>query len=144
MVNGQQWVSFGLAGETYVHLVGQVREVIRYSEPVPVPGSPADVEGILSVRGEVVPVLSGRALVAQTGTEDAVSADSWRIIIFETRGGQFGLSVDSVGDILSFQEDQVSWQESSSALVRGTVQHQGKLLIVAALSDFETELLGAQ
>ena len=130
---GDQWISFEVGEETYVHPVDEIKEIIPYADPVPVPGSPRVTEGILNVRGSVVAVLSSRVLFGfETG-----SLDKGRIIIFEMGKDQFGVSVDSVGDIVNFQSNQVEWSDQGGqfSLVKGTCHLNDQLYILADFSS---------
>ena len=91
-------------------------------------------EGILNVRGNVVTVLSFRSLL---NLEKMGCAEKGRIMILEMGGEQFGVSVDSVGDIIEFQSGQVEWntQGEVSSLVKGTFHLNGQLYI---LTDFSS------
>ncbi|WP_020409702.1 chemotaxis protein CheW [Hahella ganghwensis] len=131
----EQWISFKVGMETYVHPILSIKEIIQYSEPVPVPGSPDEIEGILYVRGDVVTLLSGRTLLSEAHDEDR---DDWRIIILETGVGQIGLTVDSVGDIVPLGEAEIEWnaQGSHSEVIKGTARYRDDLFILLNLSDY--------
>ncbi len=130
-----QWISFEVGSETYVHAVDKIKEIIPYADSVPVPGSPGFTKGILNVRGNVVTVLSSRALF---DVEGAGHLQEGRIIIFEMCGEQFGVSVDSVGDIITFQPDQVEWcdQGGQSPLIKGTFHLDCRLYILTDFASF--------
>lgn len=130
------WICFCLSGEQYVQPVTSVREIIRYSPPVPVPGAPQEFEGILNVRGEVVTIASGRRLMELTPSPPT---NDWRIIILETETGPFGLVVDRVVEIVRFRATDIdtSARKPESDLIRGTILHQNGLLI---LTDFANHL----
>lgn len=98
----KQWISFSLGTETYAHAIDSVREIVQYTPPVPVPGAPREVEGVLNVRGEVVPVPCGRALL--NPPDEEVRDDGWRTVILETPSGLLGLRVDAVREIVAFSE----------------------------------------
>lgn len=129
-----QWISFQVGAETYVHPIDNVKEIIPYDSPVPVPGAPSFTEGILNVRGNVITVLSGRTLFAQ---QPDPTAEAWRIVILERGTEQIGISVDAVGSIIHFQPDEAEWdtRDSQSELIKGTLQ-QGKDFYI--LTDFST------
>lgn len=130
----EQWISFEVGSETYVHSIDKVKEIIPYIAPVPVPGSPCFAEGILKVRGNVVTVLSSRSLL---GLDQEGGPEEGRIMILEVGGEQLGLSVDSVGDIITFQSDQAEWgdQAGQYPLIKGTFHLDGQLYILADFSN---------
>lgn len=127
-----QWISFQVGAETYVHPIDNVKEIIPYDPPVPVPGAPSFTEGILNVRGNVITVLSGRMLFAQPKD---LTPEDWRIVILERGSEQIGISVDTVGSIIHFEPDDAEWDtmDSQSELIKGTLQ-QGKDFYI--LTDF--------
>ena len=133
-----EWLCFKVANETYTHNVLSIDEVLRFSEPTPVPGSPSFISGILNIRGSVVSVFSGRELLGLT--EKTPDEDS-RIIIFRINGENFGVTVDSVVEIAYFSKEQVEdnvTHDESHSFMKGTVNHHNKLLIVvdfAALQE---------
>jgi purine-binding chemotaxis protein CheW len=55
-----EFLIFELGGQRYGLAVPDVREIVRAVPPVPLPGAPAVVEGVINVRGRVVPVLDLR------------------------------------------------------------------------------------
>ena len=52
-----QLVVFSLAEEEYGIPITLVQEIIRYSAPRPIPGSPFHVEGVINLRGRIIPVI---------------------------------------------------------------------------------------
>ena len=132
-----EWLCFKVAHETYTHEVLFVDEVLRYAEPTPVPGSPQFILGILNIRGNVVSVYSGRALL---GLEEKAPNDDSRIVIFRMNDENFGVAVDSVVEIAYFNKEMVEdsmAQHQSHTFMKGTINHQDKLLIVVDFSLIE-------
>jgi len=128
----EQWLCFQIEDETYAHPVSQVREILDYLTPVPVPGAQFCVEGVLNIRGEIVTIVSSKHLL---GLDDA-SRHSEHIIVLETSVGLVGISVDEVEKINLLNYDDMVPAERNHALspVKGTLNHHQQLLI---LTDFE-------
>jgi purine-binding chemotaxis protein CheW len=57
-----RWATFRLNDERYGVNVMRVREVLRYCEITPVPGTKDSILGIINLRGHVVTVLDTRVL----------------------------------------------------------------------------------
>ena len=133
----QEYIVFRLVGEQYAHQVGVITEVMIYSEPVPVPGTPEEVEGILNVRGNVITVISGRKLIEHEIA--APDTGEWRIILLETPNGTYGVSVDAVEEIVRFPAEDIadSQGRGDSIFIKGTVQHSLGLLILADFTEIE-------
>lgn len=128
----QQWLCFQIEEETYAHPVSQVREILDYLAPVPVPGAQHCVEGVLNIRGEIVTIVSGKHLL---GLEQQ-NRDTEHIIVLETSAGLVGVSVDQVDKINMLNDEEMvpSERSKASSPVKGTLNHQQQLLI---LTDFE-------
>ena len=92
-----QLVSFHLAGEEYALDILRVQEIIRTQELTRVPNSPAFVEGVINLRGRVIPVVGLRKRFGL----DPIPADKYtRIVVVEVHGTVVGLVVDSVSEVL--------------------------------------------
>jgi purine-binding chemotaxis protein CheW len=77
--------------------VANIREVVRWQHVTPLPKSPALIDGIIDLRGGLVPVVDlGRAL---NGCK-VRPATNTRIVVTETDGLVVGLTVDSAVEVL--------------------------------------------
>src|SRR6188768_864788 len=113
-------VLFSLAGAEYALPYDNVLQMESYTGATPVPGAPAYVEGIVTVRGSVVPVLDLRTRFGLPRIEPTLDA---RIIVTESEGRVVALRVDSAREVLKLDVDQHQpapsiVSERSSGLVR--------------------------
>lgn len=83
-----------VAGTVYGIAVEQAREVLRSLRLTPVPGAPAEVLGIVNVRGAVVTVLDLGVILHGVR---AVTASS--IVLIENGARLVGFAVDAVRDV---------------------------------------------
>lgn len=89
---------FEVGGHTYAIDVAQVREVVRWQPVTPLPNAPALIEGVIDLRGAVVPVVDlGRAL----GGAPVAPGQRARIAVTEVDGLVMGLAVDAAIEVLS-------------------------------------------
>ena len=95
----EQVVVFHLRNQTYGIDIDSVLEIIRMESIIQVPGTPDFVEGIINLRGRIIPVMD---LSKWFGLETADITDSSRIIIVETSDITVGMIVDSVSEVLRF------------------------------------------
>ncbi len=102
------WLGFSLKGQRYALSLTSVREVIRPGDITPVPGAPVDVLGVVNLRGQIVPVLDGRRRFGLDGTGDAADEDAQRVIVFDDGGTVVGMRIDVIGDMLTFDPDEVA------------------------------------
>lgn len=77
--------------------VGCVREVVRWQPVTPLPKAPALIDGVIDLRGGVIPVIDlGRALYG----ERSEPGTRTRIVVAEVEGLVVGLVVDAATDVL--------------------------------------------
>jgi purine-binding chemotaxis protein CheW len=92
-------VCFEAGGRSYALEVGQVREIVRSAVVTPLPKAPALIEGVIDLRGSVLPVIDlGRALGDDAVGDEAPHA---RIAVLEADGLVLGLRVAAALDVLS-------------------------------------------
>lgn len=91
-------VVFQLASQEYGVIVEAVQEIIRVpTEMSRVPKTADFIEGMVNLRGSVLPVLDMRA---RFGMERTVRSDRQRILVFNQAGTCTGFIVDSVSEVL--------------------------------------------
>ena len=89
---------FGVGGVTLAVDVAQVREVARCPVVTPLPKAPSLIEGVIDLRGRVIPVVDlGRALLDAPCVSDPLA----RVVVLELDGLVFGLRVGSEADVLT-------------------------------------------
>ena len=94
-------VVFRLGPEAYSLRLHEVREIIMVGNITPVPRAPSFIEGVLNLRGEVMPVIDLRERFGLP--RQAVSSVS-RIVITPIGGVSTGLIVDSVDEVKSVDQ----------------------------------------
>jgi purine-binding chemotaxis protein CheW len=95
---------FETRGRVYGIDVLQIREIVRSREVTPLPGAPGLIEGVIDLRGVVIPVVDlGRVL----RVEPAEAVADHRIAILEVEDMVLGLRVDAVVDVIAVDGSQV-------------------------------------
>lgn len=89
-------VTFNL-GEEYGVQISQVYEIVRVEGVTKVPNSPPYMEGVINLRGRVLPVLNLRKRLNLSAKE--IDKES-RIMVTEVGGKVIGLLVDSVSQVI--------------------------------------------
>jgi purine-binding chemotaxis protein CheW len=89
---------FETHGRIYALDVSQVREIVRYQEITPLPMAPVLIEGVIDLRGAVIPVVD---LARALGGERAEVTGQSRIVVLDCDGLVLGLCVESATDVLS-------------------------------------------
>jgi purine-binding chemotaxis protein CheW len=92
-----QLVSFRIGTEEFGANILKVQEIIRYVAITKVPSAPDFVEGVINLRGKVIPVVNLRIKLGM-GKKDYDNAT--RIIVIEINNKIIGFMVDSVSEVL--------------------------------------------
>jgi purine-binding chemotaxis protein CheW len=95
-VADQKVVVFRVGREEYAVSIAAVKEVIPWIQPTPVPDAPAVVEGVVDLRGDVIPIIDMARLFRSARQHDDAGS---RIIVMEVGGQQAGFVVDSVTEV---------------------------------------------
>lgn len=112
---------FEVKGQVYAVEVGAVREIVRLQEITPLPNAPALIEGVIDLRGAVIPVLD-LARVMDRGSADAGLAA--RIVVLAFDGLVLGLWVDAATDVLSIEASRLeNVPELAAQAGYSTVRH---------------------
>ena len=119
-----QLVSFHIAGEEFGLDILRVQEIIRIQELTRVPNSPNFVDGVINLRGKVIPVI---ALRKRFGLEQIPHDKQTRIVVVEVRGTILGFIVDSVSEVLRIPADTVEPPPRLGKVEREYVSGVGKL-----------------
>lgn len=93
----QQLVVFELGAELYGVEIARVHEIIRLQTVTRVPRAPAFVEGVINLRGKVIPVVDLRR---RFGLPTAEHTRSTRIVVVEIGDQVVGIVVDGVSEVL--------------------------------------------
>lgn len=130
---------FSVGEKDYGADISQVREVIRKRKVTPVPESASFVEGVISLRGRVIPLISLRKKLGMKSQE----VPSNRIVVTTLQDHWTGILVDQVKDVVTFKPEDVTKPDEvlqGAAYLVGVTKWQGRLILLVDL----TELLKAE
>src|SRR3990172_6124238 len=102
--NSLQVVTFRVGSEDYGLHIMRVQEIIRVVETVKVPKAPVYVEGVINLRGKIIPIIDLRKRMMKAVT---CYSDASRIIVVDTSGRLAGLVVDAVIDVVMLNSEDV-------------------------------------
>jgi purine-binding chemotaxis protein CheW len=95
-MDGESIMIFRLAHERYALPVSSVSEVVTGVEPVPVPGAPARVAGVIQLRGEIRPVFN---LAHVLGLPESRDSDAATVLLLGHGEREVGLRTGPVEDV---------------------------------------------
>ena len=93
----EQIVVFQLMEQVYGVDINSVYEIIRMETITKIPRTPHFVEGVINLRGRIIPVID---LGLRFGLGQSERTQASRIIIVEVSGQTIGMIVDSVQEVL--------------------------------------------
>lgn len=136
-----QWLTFVLGGEKYAVKVTQVQEVLRYTLIAPVPGAPAEVLGIINLRGNVVTVVDARK---KFGMPSRKVDDATRIMMMDVQGYIIGVLVDTVTEVIDLKDDEIEStpdvsNSTTSIFIQGIANIDNVLHILVSLEKLLNE-----
>jgi purine-binding chemotaxis protein CheW len=139
-----EFLAFRLDAEDYAVEIGSIHEIIRPTSITEVPRSSKAILGVISLRGEALPVFDLRRLLGTQGEGSAPAAPhSARVVILRSSRGLAGILVDSVEQVVRLPHGALEATPRALAasdggsLLKGIGRWQGRLL---AILD-STELL---
>jgi len=112
----QEFLCFRLGNEEYGINIMDIKEIIKPRELTEVPRTPAFVDGVLSLRGVIVPVFTLRK---RLGMSLEYEGNQERIIIVRSGDGLYGLRVDQVIDVVRIGKEH---REAAPAVLEGTAR----------------------
>jgi purine-binding chemotaxis protein CheW len=136
-----QLVSFNLDQEEYGVEVLKVREIIRMNTITHMPNTPHYVEGIINLRGKVIPIISMRKKFGLTVTDNDSHT---RIMIMDIGGELMGFIVDAVSEVIRISGSEVQPSPSVAAsgidqdCIAGVINLSERLLVLLDLDRMFT------
>ncbi|MBE9503915.1 MAG: protein phosphatase CheZ [Proteobacteria bacterium] len=142
-----QLVSFNLGSEEFAVDILKIQEINRMTEITKVPRSPEFVDGVINLRGKVIPVIDLRK---RFGLPEQEHGKNTRIVVMDIQRKIVGFVVDSVSEVLRISSATVEATPPmvsgiDSEYIRGVGKLDDRLLILLdvnkMLSSGEVEML---
>lgn len=131
----KQIVVFKIERENWALEILKVQEIVRIAEITPIPDTPAFLEGIINLRGKVMPIVNLRKAMNLSAGESDINA---KIIIVETEGFLTGFIIDTVEDILEIEEREIEPVKPGSYakdFVKEIIKLEGKLIFLLNVNN---------
>ena len=131
-----QLVTFSIGEEEFGVDILKVQEIIRTMEITKVPKAPEFVEGVINLRGKVIPIIDLRKRFGLTAKDHDKNT---RIIVIEINNMIVGFVVDSVSEVLRIPANTVEPPPPvvaglESEYISGVGKLQDRLLILLDLN----------
>ncbi len=135
MAKVQQIVGFRVGKENFGVPIGIVHEIVRMMEITEIPDSPTYIEGVINLRGKIIPVVDLRKRF-----DEAIEPSRRnRIMVAELDGHQVGLVVDSANEVMKVNSELIEpppniFEQGELNYVTGVGKLDGKLVIMIDLT----------
>ncbi|MGD9579785.1 MAG: chemotaxis protein CheW [Vampirovibrionia bacterium] len=140
-----QMIVFQLGLEEYAVPITAVQEIIMPQKPTRIPKSPAFVEGIINLRGQIIPIIDGRKkfnLLSDKEVDENVVTEDTRIMLLEVSGDTIGLVVDKVSEVIHLNTASIEPPPADVGLetdyLYGVGKFESRLLILLKIENFLT------
>ncbi len=97
-------IAFRLHDQEFCVKTTTIREIRGWAPSTPIPHAPADVIGVMNLRGSVIPIID---LAYKLGMKSTVANERSAIVVAEVHNMVIGMLVDRVSDILTIPSSQV-------------------------------------
>ncbi len=137
-----QLVSFNLGAEEFAIDITRVQEIIKMTEHTLVPNTYNYVEGVINLRGKVIPIVNLRM---RLGIEPKEFDKDTRIIIVQVVSKIIGFIVDNVNEVLQLNIESIEQAPKlvssiDDEYIYGIGKSEEKLLILLNLSKISTHI----
>lgn len=99
-----QLVVFTLGEEEYVVDISYAQEIIRIPQITKIPNVPRFIEGIINLRGKIIPIFDLKERFNIGHTDKGIDS---RLLILELDGLKAGIVVDDVSEVIKVEEQSI-------------------------------------
>jgi purine-binding chemotaxis protein CheW len=130
-----QVVAFRIGRETFGLPILAVREIVRVPDVTAVPNAPEHIEGVINLRGQIVPVVDLRK---RFGAKMITPHKKNRIVVVESETRLIGLIVSSASEVLRIPPSEIEppssvFQEGELNFITGVGKLNERLVILLDL-----------
>lgn len=127
-----QVVAFRLGDEEYAVNILAVQEIIRVLHITRVPRAHVYIEGVINLRGNVIPIIN---LHKKFGLRQSENNEDARIIVFHVDDVKAGFIVDGVSEVLRLTVDEIEatgqvYGQLDGNVIKGIGKVDGRLIIL--------------
>jgi len=131
-----QVVGFRIGRETFGLPISIVREIVRVPEITSVPNAPDYIEGVINLRGRIIPIVDLRKRFGEKSFEPNKKN---RIVVVELESRAIGLIVNSASEVLRIPPSEIEephnvFKEGELNYITGVGKLNGRLVILLDLN----------
>lgn len=134
----KQFVVFRLDDQLYGVNIKSVQIIEKLKTVMRVPKAPRCVQGVMNLRGDIIPVISIRKLFDM---DEFVASEESRIVIIKIEESLVGIIVDGVKEVLDLSTEQIEGIQNVQPLTNqyisgiGKVEEEGIIITLLNLNN---------
>jgi len=127
-----KYLTFFLGKQEYGVEILKVREIIGMVQITPVPRTPDFVEGVINLRGKIIPVVNLRQKFAMESVERTKETC---VIVVDVKGVEMGIIVDKVSEVQDIAAEQIEetpdfGQAVDTEFILGIAKSEGQVTVL--------------
>lgn len=130
-----QLLTFFLDNQEYGVDILRVQEIRGWSEPMPIPGAPAYIKGVINIRGDVVPIADLRQRI---GLAELSCSPTTAVVVlrvqFKDRERVMGVIVDAMSDVTTVPGEALkpppTFHDSADGLTKEIATLEDKMITI--------------
>ncbi len=100
----KQFVIFKLGDQKYCVDIMYVGGITEYKGATKVPEAPYFIEGVINLRGSIIPIVN---LKRRFGIPDTKAAEDCRVVLFNLEGMEIGFLVDEANQVIKIDASDI-------------------------------------
>ena len=137
MQETNEFAIFSLNDQEYGINIKDIRSIIKIEKITRVPSSPDFIDGVINLRGEIIPVANARKLLSFPPKKDD---DASRIIIVEVGDYLIGMKVDKVYDIQTVNTNDIDTSKQliknfNNDFIEGAIKRDSRLIAILGIEQ---------
>ena len=137
--NSSQLVTFQLGEELYGVNIMDVKEIVKIQSVRPIPNAPYYVEGIINLRGEIIPIINLHKrfhIKKMDVSEDSLADENdGGFIILDIEGNKIGIIIDRIARVVPVEGEDIKPPPQmlcgiGTEYIHGVVRQDSSYLII--------------
>ncbi|MBP5449035.1 MAG: purine-binding chemotaxis protein CheW [Spirochaetales bacterium] len=129
-------VTFKISNETYAIDIMEVNEIVKLTEITPIPNAPDFVDGIITLRGDIIPIVDLNKRFNFAPREYSEEDELFRaIVIIRVQDMTIGILIDQVNRVIPIDRNQIQPPPQmvagiGSEFISGVVKQNDNLFVI--------------
>ncbi len=137
-----QYVIFELDELKYAINIDRVNEITEAKEITPLPTSAILIEGVVNLRGKVIPIINLGRIFKTSQVSTIKSSKPFQIMVINSNQSDFGLIIDLAKDVKTIEEKDITpinaLISNSKGYITSTINLNNEIIQVVSIENIIT------